>query len=299
VQDQGLPAVGDWVALKTPAKSQHTSIIDGLFDRRTAFIRGSAGRQARPQIVAANVDRVFVVCGLDEDFNLNRIERYLALIWSSGADPAVILNKADVCADVAAMVGETERRCPGVPVHVTSALHAGGLVDVRAGMRPGLTSAFVGSSGAGKSTLINALLGEAIMPTAETGARDGRGQHTTTHRQLVLLPEGGLVLDTPGMRELQIIDEEGLGVTFDDIETLAIGCRFTDCGHDHEPGCAVKAALATGILAPERLDHYRKLQREARAYERRHDQRVRRQSEGIWGQLRGEGARLRKWKEGG
>ena len=137
------------------------------------------------------------------------------------------------------------------------------------------------------------------MATAATRARDGRGQHTTTHRQLFLLPQGGLVLDTPGMRELQMVDGEGLGATFDDIERLALGCRFTDCGHDHEPGCALKAALATGALAPERLDHYQKLQREARAYERRHDERVRRQSQGISGQLRGEGAQVRRWKEGG
>jgi ribosome biogenesis GTPase len=299
LQDQGLPAVGDWVALQAPPVPGQMSIIDRLFDRRTAFTRGSAGRLARPQIVAANVDRVFVVCGLDEDFNLNRIERYLARIWSSGADPAVILNKADVCDDVATLVRETERRCPGVAVHVTSALHAGGLVDIRAGMRPGLTAAFVGSSGAGKSTLINALLGEAIMPTAETRARDGRGQHTTTHRQLVLLPQGGLVLDTPGMRELQLVDEEGLGTAFDEIATLSAGCRFADCGHNHEPGCAVKAAVANGTLAIERLDNYQKLQREAQAYERRHDERTRRQSDGICGSLRSEAARLRKWKEGG
>ena len=201
------PAVGDWVGLQAPPGPDHTAIIDRVFARRTVFTRGAAGREALAQIVAANVDVVFVVCGLDEDFNLHRIERYLARIWASGAAPALILNKADRCADARERLREVEARCAGVPVHVASALHCEGLAAIRASIGHGVTAALVGSSGAGKSTLINALVGEPRMATGETRASDGRGCHITTHRQLVLLPDGGLVLDTPGMRELQLIDE--------------------------------------------------------------------------------------------
>jgi ribosome biogenesis GTPase len=262
------------------------------------FTRGAAGREGVIQVVAANVDLVFVVCGLDEDFNLHRIERYLARIWASGAAPAVILNKADLCQDVGGRMREVERRCAGVPIHATSALRSDGLTTIQASIHPGWTAAFVGSSGAGKSSLINAILGEPRMATGETRASDGRGCHVTTHRQLVLLPGGGLLLDTPGMRELQILDDEGLDRVFDDIAERSAECRFRDCRHDHEPGCAVKEAIAAGALAEERLEHYRKLQYEAQAYERRHDDRLRRQSERVWGQLHDEVARLRKWKGG-
>ena len=295
---EGLPAVGDWVGLREPPGPEHTTIIDRLCTRRTVFTRGAAGRGALDQVVAADVDVVFVVCGLDEDFNLHRIERSLARIWASGAVPAVILNKADLCEDVGGCIREVESRCAGVPVHATSALRLNGLAAIQASIRPGVTAAFVGSSGAGKSSLINAILGEQRMATGVNRARDGRGCHVTTHRQLVLLPGSGLLLDTPGMRELQILDDDGLGRVFDDIAECAAQCRFRDCRHDHEPGCAVKEAIAAGGLPAERLQHYQKLQREAEAYERRHDQRLRRQSERLWGQLHDEVARLRKWKGG-
>jgi ribosome biogenesis GTPase / thiamine phosphate phosphatase len=295
---EGTPAVGDWIGLRYPPAPERTTVIDRLFARRTVFARGAAGREALSQIVAANVDAVFVVCGLDEDFNLHRIERYLARIWASGAAPAVILNKADLCQDVDGRLREVEGLCAGVPVHATSALRSEGLAGIQASINPGMTAAFVGSSGAGKSTLINTLLGEPRMATGETRFSDGRGCHITTRRQLVMLPAGGLLLDTPGMRELQLLDDDGLSTVFDDITERSSQCRFTDCRHDHEPGCAVKEAIAAGVLAAERLQHYRKLEREARAYERRHDQRLRRQSERVWGQLHDEAARLRKWKGG-
>jgi ribosome biogenesis GTPase len=249
-------------------------------------------------VIAANVDRVFVVCGLDADFNVRRIERYLARVWASGAQPAVVLNKADICDDLTGRVAEVEECCVGVPVHPVSALHSEGVEALRASIHDGLTVALVGSSGAGKSTLVNALLGEERMPTGAVRARDGRGRHVTTHRELVLLPGGGLLLDTPGMRELQLVDEEGLGAVFGDIAALAARCRFRDCRHDTEPGCAVKAAAESGELAAERLEHYRKLEREARAYELRHDEHKRRQAERVWGQLHDEVARLRRWKGG-
>jgi ribosome biogenesis GTPase len=296
---QASPAVGDWVALREPPAVDQVAVIEHIFDRLTAFTRGAAGRQARPQVIAANVDRVFVVCGLDSDFNLRRIERYLARIWSSGATPAVILNKADLCDDVPGAVAEVERQAVGVPVVATSAIAADGLSLLETLIEPGSTVALVGSSGAGKSTLINALVGEQAMATGQTRPRDGRGCHTTTHRQLVLLQRGGLLLDTPGMRELQLPDDDGLDRVFDDIEALAAHCRFRDCTHAHEPGCAVQQAAQTGELPADRLQHFHKLGKEARAYQRRHDQHLRRQSERVWGQLHKEAARQRKWKEGG
>ncbi len=298
LEEDGLPGVGDWVAVNQAPGPGRTTIIERVFARRTVFMRGAAGRQVRAQVVAANVDLVFAVCGLDADFNVRRIERFVARIWASGAAPSVVLNKADICADIPGRVLEVEGRCPSVPVHATSALRADGLAPIREGISEGLTAAFVGSSGAGKSTLVNALLGKERMATGEVRARDARGRHVTSHRQLVLLPGGGLLLDTPGMRELQIVDENGLGVVFEDIAALSARCRFRDCRHESEPGCAVTEAVASGELAADRLEHYRKLEREARAYERRHDEHLRRQSERIWGQLYDEAARLRRWKRG-
>ena len=294
----GLPGVGDWVILRDPPAPSRTAIIDHVLRRRTVFTRGAAGRQARAQVVAANVDLVFVVCGLDEDFNLRRIERYLARIWASGAEPTVVLNKADLCEDALERTAQVAGRCPGVPILVTSALRLDGIEAVRASIRAGMTVALVGSSGAGKSTLVNALLAQERMPTGEVRARDGRGRHITTHRQLVLVPGGGLLLDTPGMRELQLVDEDGLDATFRDVAALSARCRYRDCRHAAEPGCAVKDAVESGALAAERLEHYRTLEREARAYELRHDERLRRQAERRWGQLSDEVARLRRWKGG-
>ncbi len=298
LEEPGLPGVGDWVVLKEEPGPGRISMIERVLNRRTEFTRGAAGRQVRSQVVAANVDLVFVICGLDEDFNVRRIERYLARIWASGAQPTVVLNKADLCAETAARVAEVESHCAGVSVFAISALHAEGLAVLRASIRPGMTVALVGSSGAGKSTLVNALLGERRMATGEVRERDGRGCHVTTHRQRVLLSDGGLLLDTPGMRELQLVDDEGLDAVFADIAAFGEHCRFRDCRHDSEPGCAVKAAVESGKLPAERLDHYRKLEREARAYEIRHDERLRRQSERIWGTLHDEVARMRRWKGG-
>lgn len=298
LEEVGAPGVGDWVVLEDAPAPDRTAVIQRVLARRTVFTRGAAGREARAQVVAANVDLVFAVCGLDTDYSVRRIERYLARIWASGAQPAVILNKADLCEDLAGRVAEVEDRCPGVPIHVTSALRAAGLDGVRACVRDGVTVALVGSSGAGKSTLINALVGEERMRTGEVRAADGRGRHVTTHRQLVLLPGGGLLLDTPGMRELQLLDEDGLGAVFGDVAALAGRCRFRDCRHDTEPGCAVKQAAASGELDPERLEHYRQLEREAQAYELRHDEHRRRLAERVWGQLSDEVAQLRVWKGG-
>jgi len=298
LEDAGAPGVGDWVVVKDVPGPGHTTVIERVLERRTVFTRGAAGREARIQVIAANVDLVFAVCGLDADFNVRRIERYLARIWASGAQPAVILNKADICAGTAARVAEVETRAVGVPVHGISALHSEGIEAVRASIHDGMTAALVGSSGAGKSTLVNALLGGERMRTGEVRASDGRGCHVTTHRQLVLLPGGGLLLDTPGMRELQLLDEDGIDAIFGDIAALASACRFRDCRHDTEPGCAVKEAVESGALDADRFEHYRKLEREARANELRHDEHRRRQAERVWGQLSDEVAQLRKWKGG-
>lgn len=294
----GPPGVGDWVLLDALPDPTRPALIERVLERRTVFTRGAAGRQARAQVVASNVDLVLAVCGLDADYNLRRIERYLARIWASGAQPAVVLNKADACTDPWGRAAEVERQVAGVPVHVISALRAEGIEALRAGIHAGMTVALVGSSGAGKSTLVNALLGEARMRTGEVRASDGRGRHLTTHRQLVLLPSGGLLLDTPGMRELQLLDDDGIGAVFGDITALAGRCRFRDCGHDSEPGCAVKAAVASRELDADRFEHYRKLEREARANELRHDEHRRRKAERVWGQLSDEVARLRQWKGG-
>ncbi len=294
--DQAFPTVGDWVVFDPATRAGDAMLIEGVFDRRTVFERGKAGRQARPQVVGANVDRVFVVCAFDAGINLHRIERYVARIWAGGAEPAIILSKADLCGDLPAAIARVEQRFPLVQVHATTATSAEGLAQVRAAIPEGCTAALVGSSGAGKSTLVNALLGEERMATGETQAGTGRGRHVTTRREMALLPGGGVLLDTPGMRELQLVDEEGLGAVFGDIAALAGHCRFRDCTHGSEPGCAVRQALASGELEAERLEHFLKLESEARAYELRHDARLRRQAGRVWGQLYDEVRQLNRWK---
>ncbi len=268
------PAVGDWVAVAARA-DEGRATIQALLPRRTAFVRKVAWAETKPQVVAANVDVVFVVCGLDMNYNIRRIERYLTLAWESGAQPVVLLTKADLCEDVESPVYEVEAVAYGVPVHAVSAPHGDGVETVRGYVPGGRTAALLGSSGVGKSTLVNALLGEELLATQEI-REDGRGRHTTTHRQLVPLPDGGLVLDTPGMRELQLWDaESGLESAFGDLESLAAECRFADCTHGTEPDCAVRTALAAGTLDVERFESWRKLQRELERLERKQDGRAR------------------------
>jgi len=271
------PAVGDWVAVAL-RPSEGRATIHAVLPRRSAFTRKVAWAETKPQVVAANVDVVFVVCGLDANYNVRRIERYLTLAWESGAQPVVLLTKADLCDDVDPRVFEVESIAFGVPVHAVSAPHGDGLETVRSYVPAGRTAALLGSSGVGKSTLVNALVGEELLATQ--GLRDdGRGRHTTSHRQLVPLPEGGLVLDTPGMRELQLWDaDEGMQAAFADVDALAAQCRFADCAHREEPGCAVRAALAGGTLDVERFESWGKLQRELERLARKQDARARSES---------------------
>ena len=261
------PAVGDWVALDER--------IHALLPRRTKFSRKVPWLKTEEQVLAANVDVVFLVMALTErDFNTRRLERYLVTAWESGAEPVVVLSKADLCDDVPSHLAEAEATAFGVPVHVTSAVTGDGLEELRAYFAGDRTAALLGSSGVGKSTLINAFAGSDQLKTNEIRS-DGRGRHTTSHRELVLLPDGGLLVDTPGMRELQLWSaDSGLDETFSDVAELAARCRFNDCSHDGEPGCAVRAALADGSLDAGRLDSYERLQRELHRLEVRLDKRL-------------------------
>jgi ribosome biogenesis GTPase / thiamine phosphate phosphatase len=276
-----LPAVGDWVALRPGAAS--SAVIDALLPRASAFVRKVAGETTEEQVVAANVDAVFLVCGLDGDFNPRRIERYLAAAWESGAEPVVVLNKADLADDLDALTAEAGSVAPGAAVVPVSALRGDGLAGLEPWLTPGRTVALLGSSGAGKSTLVNALLGAPRQATGGVREDDSRGRHTTTHRELVPLPGGALLLDTPGMRELQLWGgEESLDGAFPEIAELAVRCRFRDCRHESEPGCAVLAAAESGELDEVRLASWRKLQRELLRLAARTDAKARAELQAKW-----------------
>ena len=258
---EDYPAVGDFVMVSPFAAPQARTVIHRVLPRKSAFVRVAAGDTHTAQVVAANIDIAFLCMSLNQNYNLSRMERYLAVAWNSGATPVVVLTKADLCADLAAARAEVSAIAPGADVLFTSSNDPAAVSALRSYLRPGITACFLGSSGVGKSTLINSLTGQNILPTAAVGAED-RGRHTTTHRELMMLPQGGMVIDTPGMRELGV-ETVDLGRAFSEIDGLAEQCRFRDCTHTNEPGCAVLRALAEGIIEPRRLENYRKLQREA------------------------------------
>ncbi len=281
-----FPAVGDWVAV-TPRPGDDTRAdIHALLPRRTRFSRKAAGEEVVEQVVAANVDTVFLVSALDANFNLRRIERYLAAAHASGAQPVVLLNKADLTEDGEARRAEVAAIAPGVPVQVVSAQTRRGLKALAPWLAPGATVAFLGSSGVGKSTLINRLLGDRVQDTQEVRGADAKGRHTTSQRELLVAPGGALIIDTPGMRELQPwAPAAQLGAAFADVAELAARCRFRDCTHTTEPGCAIAAALADGTLDLARWQSWQRLRREA-AYEvRRADPRAARQNKSEWKKL--------------
>ena len=276
-------AVGDWVALGD-------GLVQVVLPRRSAIVRQAAGATTRSQTLAANVDLALVVSSLGPDLEPRRIERYLVVVWESGAAPEIVLTKADRLDDPSAYVRMVEAVAGGVPIHVVSALSGHGCEQLRRRLERGRTAVLLGSSGVGKSTLVNRFVGSELMPTRETRPDDDEGRHATTRRELVLLPGGGVLIDTPGLRELQLWDSDsGIDAAFADLARLAAACRFRDCGHTSEPGCAVLAAIDSGELPHERLDSWRKLQRELHATAIRQDVQLRREEARRWGRFVREG----------
>jgi ribosome biogenesis GTPase len=271
--------VGDWIAIATGADPP---LVRAILPRHSALVRRRPGKTSQGQVLAANIDTVVVVDGLDRGPNPRRIERAVALAWDAGATPLVVLTKADLCADPEQAVATASAAAPHVEVVLVSAHRTGGLTDLSDLLGQGSTSVLLGPSGAGKSTLVNALLGEERMAVGEVRSADGRGRHTTTRRELIVLPCGACLIDTPGVRELGLwLDAEAVDSAFPDIESLAVDCRFRDCRHQQEPGCAVRAAVNAGELDPARLDSYLRLRAEAESLEHRrstagnHEQRAR------------------------
>jgi ribosome biogenesis GTPase / thiamine phosphate phosphatase len=266
------PAVGDWVVI-SPRMEEGVARIHALLPRKSKFSRKAAGSETEEQVVAANFDTVFIVSSLNKNYNLRRLERYLIAAWESGGNPVIILSKTDLCMDAAEKLCEVENIAASVPIHVISSFTGQGMEELNKYFEKGKTVAVMGSSGVGKSTLINSLAGELVLDVQDIRGEDDKGKHTTTHRELVLLPTGGLIIDTPGMRELQLWDgDEGIHDVFNDIENIAANCRFKDCSHDREPGCAVKKAIEEGVMSAERFESYRKLQRELQFIENKQNQ---------------------------
>ena len=256
------PAVGDFVLVqKMPGEER--AIIHHLFERKSLFKRKVAGGALEMQIVATNVDTVFLVMSLNDDFNIRRLERYLTAAWDSGAMPVIVLTKADLCDDPSRFVKEIEQIAFGVDILIVSAVDGEGLDQLKHYVSEGKTVALLGSSGAGKSTLVNALIGNDVMKTSDIREDDAKGRHTTTHRELIVTPMGGNIIDTPGMRELQLYDQDdSLSATFEDVEEISTRCKYRDCQHKKEPGCGIQDALQTGELARERYANFLKLQKE-------------------------------------
>lgn len=292
----GLPVVGDWVAIRQYAPTD-VAIITDVLPRRTKFSRKVSGPAGEEQVIAANIDLLFIVCGLDHDYNLRRLERYLVAASQSGAKPAIVLNKADLCLDQELRVAEVQAIAAGIPVLAISVIGEGGSDQATEALLPmiaaGKTAALVGSSGAGKSTIVNQLLGTAAQTTQPTRESDSRGRHTTTHRELFFLSTGGLLLDNPGMRELQLwahdfrqgSSQPAVDHAFPEIEALAASCTFRDCTHTAEPDCAVQGALISGEIDAARWRSYLKLQRELRHAAAQVDPNLRRTEKERWKKL--------------
>lgn len=279
---QDMPSVGDWVIVQ-PHPGEERCTIHDILPRRSVFIRKTAGDRTKEQVVAANVDTVLLVSGLDHDYNPRRIERYLTLAYGSGSTPVIVLNKADLCSDPDKVLLETETVAPGVPILFVSATQGNGIDKIMELLPAGRTGALLGSSGVGKSAIVNALLGREALKTGPVREHDSRGCHTTTSRQLIPLANGAVLIDTPGMRELQLWgDPDAIGQSFADIEGFAPDCRFSDCSHTNEPGCAVRQAVAEGRLAADRLESYLVQRKELRHLQIKQDARLQIEEKNRW-----------------
>jgi ribosome biogenesis GTPase len=294
-----LPAVGDWLAVRSSPDGR-MGLAVRVLPRKSVIARGTAGRPAQEQILAANVDTAFVVTTVDRDFNPRRLERYLAMIWSGGARPVILLNKIDLHPDHAGLLAQAGLAFPGVDIHALSALHGRGLDPLREYLKPGNTSVMLGSSGVGKSTLLNRLVGQDLQRLGDVRASDRRGRHTTSSRQMFLLPDGGLLIDTPGLRELRLGDAApGLSRTFADIEALSARCRFRDCRHTDEPGCAVLEAVREGRLDRSHHDNYLKLLKEQDYQNRREDPAMKANAKRRWKSVHKDLRYIQRLKRGG
>lgn len=297
--EDGRPTAGDWVSVEA-RPGETTALVHHIVPRRTAFIRKASGPRGGAQVVAANVDVALLVASLNSDLNLRRLERYLATTYESGAQPVIVLTKADLAGDIGERMAAVQAIAIDAPVLALSSKTREGLNALMTHLRPGRTAVLLGSSGAGKSTLLNALAGEQKMDTGEIREADERGRHTTTHRELVRLASGALILDTPGMRELGLWDADaGVAQTFADIEALAAQCRFSDCAHGKEPGCAVRAAVEDGTLDPDRLRSFEKLQAELAFERRKEDPRAAVENKKLWITRHKAGRARLKAKRGG
>jgi len=266
---QDYPAVGDWVVIDRVDNQTGDAIIMSILPRKNKFSRKMAGKKFDEQIIAANIDVLFICMSLNNNFNLRRLERYIALAWDSMTVPVILLTKSDLCMDIEEKYQEVVNVALGIDILEVSVLTKRGLDDVKGYIKPGITLAFIGSSGVGKSTLVNELMGEGRLEVQDIG-KDDKGRHTTTHRELMLIPTGGVLIDTPGMREIHLLDgDEGVEQSFSDIEELGKSCRYSDCSHEREPGCAVHKAINDGELTSKRLVSYMKLKREAEYMERK------------------------------
>jgi ribosome biogenesis GTPase / thiamine phosphate phosphatase len=275
VNRQDYPAVGDWVIIDRIKNNEERRVIRSILNRKSKFSRKIAGKTFEEQIVATNIDIAFLCMSLNQNFNLRRLERYITMAWDSGAAPVILLTKSDLCDDLEDKLEQTMDVAIGVDIHCISCISKSGIEEIKSYIKPGKTVAFFGSSGVGKSTIINELAGESKQDTKETSDLGDRGRHTTTNRELILLEGGGVVIDTPGMREIHILDvEESVDAAFEDIEELSKKCKFSDCTHDSEPRCAVREAIESGLLTEERFLNYLKLKREAEFMERKNSKKA-------------------------
>ncbi len=293
-----LPAVGDWVVIR-PIPNEKKAVIEAVLPRKTKFSRKKAGATTEEQVVAANIDTAFIISSLNQDLNPRRIERYLTLAWDNDVMPVIVLSKADLCDNPDEIKAEAELISFGTATHTISALNNIGLNELKQYFEGNKTVAVIGSSGVGKSTLINRLCEWTKMKVSDISLYKDKGRHTTSHRELTVVPDGGLIIDTPGMREIQLWEGgEGLAETFEDIEKLVLECKFTDCKHESEPGCAVRAAMKTGEIDEARFKSYKKLLNEIKYFEGKQNKRAQITEKKKWKKLTSEAKKKSKQKYG-